>query len=69
MREGQRSGDFRADLDTRLATTALIGSINWLALQDPEDSPSPATRARFVQKYCRQLMNAVVVPSRGAVED
>jgi AcrR family transcriptional regulator len=64
LREGQRSGDFRDDLDTRLASTALIGSINWLALQDPEDSPSPATRARFVQKYCRQLMSSVVVPAK-----
>jgi AcrR family transcriptional regulator len=61
LREGQRSGHFRADLDIRLTSMALIGSINWLALQDLEDSPSPATRARFVAKYCRQLMNSVVV--------
>lgn len=63
LREGQRSGHFRADLDTRLASISLIGSINWLALQDPEDSPGPAARATFVQKYCRQLMNGLVVPS------
>jgi AcrR family transcriptional regulator len=62
LREGKSDGSFRADLDPRIAAVALIGSINWLAMQDPTDAPSPTARARFVARYCAHLMHSVIAP-------
>jgi AcrR family transcriptional regulator len=63
LRAGQRRGEFRADLDPRIAALALIGSINWLAIQDQDDAPKPSARARFVTRYCEHLMHSVVAPA------
>jgi len=63
LRTGKSDGSFRADVDPRIAAVALIGSINWLAMQTPADAPSPAARSRFVTRYCEQLMHSVIAPT------
>jgi AcrR family transcriptional regulator len=60
LRAGQREGQFRSDLDARVAAIAIIGAINWLAIQDPSDAPTPAARSRFVNRYCAHLLRSVV---------
>lgn len=65
IRAGQRSGEFRPDVDARIASVALIGSINWLAIQDPVDAPPPARLRHFVDEYCDHLLKSVTVgPAR-----
>jgi AcrR family transcriptional regulator len=59
LEEGRASGDFRSDLDVGAAAIALMGAINWLAIQDPADAPSPSQRAAYATRYSRHLLDSV----------
>jgi AcrR family transcriptional regulator len=59
IKAGQQTGEFRPDVEARIASVALVGSINWLAMQDPADAPTAARRRRFVDDYCDLLLKSV----------
>ena len=50
IQEGMRSGEFRSDLDTRLATLAMLGMANavaaWYGKEERRSSASPTSSSR-----------------------
>jgi AcrR family transcriptional regulator len=62
LREGVRTGEFRVDLDTRLATLAILGMLNAVVTwYRKEEAPV----ARIVDEFARlMLLGVLKTPSR-----